>query len=94
MPGKKAAQYGGFPPGTQGGPNPVLGAARCHARHNASAAHQQIMHRIIQRIYLGAQRLKGRIGSLGGRWFIVHAGPNLSGSNNPHIARRQAPCLE
>ena len=38
MPGKKAAQYGGFPPGTQGGPNPVLGAARCHARHNASAA--------------------------------------------------------
>jgi hypothetical protein len=51
------------------------------------------MHRIIQRIYLGAQRLKGRIGSLGGRGLIVHAGPNLRGSNNPVMPARQAPCL-
>ena len=91
MPREQTAQHGGFPPWSQGGPHTCLGAARGHARHNASTAHQQIMHRVIQRIYLGAQRQKGGIGSLGGRGLIVHAGPNLSGSNNPHIAARQAP---
>jgi hypothetical protein len=49
------------------------------------------MHRIIQRIYLGAQRLKGWVSGWGGRGFIVHAGPNLPGSNNPHMTARQAP---
>jgi hypothetical protein len=49
------------------------------------------MHRIIQRIYLGAQRLKGWVSGWGGRGFIVHAGPNLLGSNNPHMTARQAP---
>jgi hypothetical protein len=31
------------------------------------------MHRVIQRIYLGAERLKGGIGSWGGGGLIVHA---------------------
>jgi hypothetical protein len=51
------------------------------------------MHRLIQRINLGAQRLKGRIGRRGVGWAIVHAGPNLSGSNNPVMPARQAPSL-
>jgi hypothetical protein len=49
------------------------------------------MHRIIQRIYFGAQRLKGWVSGWGGRGFIVHAGPILQGSNKPHMAIRQAP---
>ena len=49
------------------------------------------MHRIIQRIYLGAQRLQVWIGSGGGRGLVVHAGPNLRRSNNAHMAIRQAP---
>jgi hypothetical protein len=54
MPREQAPQHRRFAPRPQRGPCPRLGAAARHARHNGSAAHQQIMHRIIQRIYFGA----------------------------------------
>ena len=91
MPLKQPAQHRRFPPRPQWRPRARLGAAARHARHHGGAAHQQIMHRVIQRIYFSAQRLKGGIGRGGGRGFIVHAGPNLRGFNKPHMAARQAP---
>jgi hypothetical protein len=54
MPREQAPQHRRFASRPQGRPRPRLGAADRHARHNGSAAHQQIMHRIIQRIYFGA----------------------------------------
>ena len=93
MPCEQAAQHRGFAPRPQGGPSPGLGTAARHARHNGSTAHEQIMHRVIQRIYFSAQRLKGGIGSWGGGGLIVHAGPNLRCSNNAHMALRQAPLM-
>ena len=51
------------------------------------------MHGVIQRIYLGAERLKGGIGSWGGGGLIVHAGPILRRSNTAHMVIRQAPLM-
>jgi hypothetical protein len=73
MPPEQAAQHGRFPTRPQGGPCTSLCTAARHARHNGSTAHQQIMHGVIQRIYLRAERLKGGIGSWGGGGLIVHA---------------------
>ena len=70
---EQAAQHGRFPTWPQGRPSPSLGTAARHARHNGSTAHEQIMHRVIQRIYLRAERLKGGIGNWGGGGLIVHA---------------------
>ena len=73
MPPEQAAQHRGFAPRPQGRPSPGLCTAARHARHNGSTAHEQIMHRVIQRIYLRAERLKGGMGSWGGGGLIVHA---------------------
>ena len=93
MPPEQTSQHRGFTSRPQRRPRTCLCAAAGHARHHGSAAHEQIMHRIIQRIYLSAERLQGRVGSGGGRGLIVHAGPILRRSNNAHMAIRQAPLM-
>jgi hypothetical protein len=80
MPREQPAKDRRFPAWTQRGTTARLGAAGRHAGNHGSAAHQQIMHRVIQRIYFSAQRGKGGIGGRGRGGFIVHARPILRGS--------------
>jgi hypothetical protein len=73
MPREQPAKDRRFPAWTQRGTTARLGAAGRHAGNHGGAAHQQIMHRVIQRIYFSAQRGKGGIGGRGRGGFIVHA---------------------